>query len=234
MARCQFRYPNGKRCKAHRMAGSKFCLFHTPGQKMKRIRKKSPAAAEGDRVGYDSEGRKKFWRRTTENQIAVRGSKALGTYLVTRGTLLKNKPDYTVIRRYHAPRYNRQGRVMVGGHWQRTIEPTTSDYGRNYQQTDHAYQNRKRKKSARMIKSGRMLPVLGYGYMAYNIMGQPTRVQERRPGEGWVYADAAYAAEGLATEIGIQYADGGPSGVIGSVKSTLGISDLTKIASGMF
>ena len=175
MARCQFRHPNGKRCKAHRMAGSKFCLFHTPGQKMKRIRKKIPAAAKETRIGYDQEGRKKFWRRTTENQIAVRGSKALGAYMVARGTQLRHQPNYTVKVTHHKARYNRQGTVMVGAHTQRTIEPTRSDYGRNFLQTDSKRIHKRRYKSKSMIKRGRILPLLGYGYMAYNIMGAPVQ-----------------------------------------------------------
>ena len=187
-------------------------------------------------MGYDASGRKKFWRRTAENQIAVRGSKYLGAYLVARGTALRNRPDYTVIRRYHAARYNRQGRVMVGGHWQKTIEPTRSDWGRNFQQTDHSRMNRKRKASARMIKTGRVLPILGYGYMAYNIMGQPTSqtYHDRRAGEGWVYADMLYAAEGLATEASIRYAEGAtPLGVLDGALGAqpgYGMADITSKA----
>lgn len=195
-------------------------------------RRKKIAAAKSDRVGFDDKGRKKFWRRTAENQIAVRGTKALGAALVTRGTLLKNKPDYTVKVTHHRARYNRQGRVMVGAHTQRTIEPTTSDRGRNFQQTDHRYKERKRKRSARMIKSGRYIPVLGYGYMAYNVMGQPTSIEERRPGEGWAYADALYAAEGLVTEAGLQYQSG--QSPIGVVKSMTGISELTSKVVNIF
>ena len=196
MPRCRKVLASGKRCKAHAMAGSKFCLFHTPGQKMKR-RKKVPEAANSDRIGYDDKGRKKFWRRTTENQIAVRGSRALGAALVARGTQLKNKPDYTVKVTHHKARYNAQGTVMVGAHTQRTIEPTRSDWGRNFQQTDHRMQNKKRKGSARMIKSGRMIPLLGYGFMAYNIMGAP--VDE--PGKGGI-SDFERTYQG-ATLIGI-------------------------------
>jgi hypothetical protein len=214
------------------MAGSKFCLFHTPDQKMKRSKKKV-VRTKSDRVGFDDKGRKKFWRRTSENQIAVRGSKALGAALVAKGTYLKNKPDSTVKITHHRARYNRQGTVMVGAHTQRTIEPTTSDRGRNFQQTDHLAKERKRKRSSRMIKSGRYIPVLGYGYMAYNVMGQPTRIEERRPGEGWAPADAYYIAEGLATEASIRYAEGAsPLGVVdgalgGSQPGAFGMADLT-------
>lgn len=152
------------------------------------------------KVGYDRSGRKKFWRRTAENQIAVRGSKALGAYLLAKGTNILHKPDYTVTYTRHQPRYNPQGTAMVGAYTQKTIEFTRSDYGRNFQQTDHKAKARKRARGSAYVKSGRIIPVLGYGYMAYNVMGQPTRINERRPGEGWVYADILYAAEGLAIE----------------------------------
>ena len=231
MPRCRKILANGKRCKAHAMAGSKFCLFHTPGQKMKR--RKQSAAAKSSRVGYDEEGRKKFWRRTSENQIAVRGSKALGAALVARGTRMRHKPNYTVKVTHHKARYNRQGTVMVGAHTQRTIEPTRSDWGRQFQQTDSKAIHRNRYRSKRMIKQGRVIPVLGYGYMAYNVMGQPTRIEERRPGEGWAPADAYYIAEGLATEASIRYTEGAtPLGVLdgalgGSQPGAFGMADLT-------
>jgi hypothetical protein len=216
MPRCRKVLANGKRCKAHAMAGSKFCLFHTPGQKMKR-RKKSPAAAADNRIGYDDKGRKKFWRRTTENQIAVRGTKALGAALVARGTVLKNKPDYTVKVTHHKARYNRQGTIMVGAKTQRTIEPTRSDWGRNFQQTDHRMQNRKRKGSARMIKSGRILPLLGYGFMAYNIMGAPAN----EPGNEFerTYQGATLIAIGETLS---HYQSGGYGNPLGSVDYGLG------------
>lgn len=172
MARCRKVLANGKRCKAHAMAGSKFCLFHTPGQKMKRGRKNT-AVKSSDRIGYDSKGNKKLWRRTAENQIAVRGSKALGAYMVARGTQLAHKPNYTVKYTHNKARYNSQGRIMVGAHTRRTIEPTTSDWGRNFQQTDSKQLHKRRYRSKSMIKRGRVLPFLGYGYMAYNILGQP-------------------------------------------------------------
>jgi hypothetical protein len=221
MARCRKILANGKRCKVAAISGTRYCVFHTTGKGMRRTKKKSSEQPD-QRVGYDAQGRKKFWRRTAENQFAVRSTKYVGAYLVASGTAMRNRPDYTVIRRYHVPRYNRQGRVMVGGHWQKTIEPTRSDYGRNFQQTDHAAQNRKRKGSARRIKAGRVLPVLGYGYMAYNILGQPTSLEERRPGTGWVYADALYAAEGLFTEGAIAYAEG--SSLLQSVDVASGAS----------
>jgi len=83
MARCQFRHPSGKRCKAHRMAGSKFCLFHTPGQKMKRghSSKKKEVPKSKARKRLDS---------TIENQAVGRGSRALGKYLTARGAYLQS------------------------------------------------------------------------------------------------------------------------------------------------
>jgi hypothetical protein len=140
---------------------------------MRRSKAKAPPK-NTDRIGYDDKtGKKKFYRRTAENQIAVRGSKALGAYLVAEGTVLKNKPNYTIVETKNPARINRQGTVYVGAHTRRTIEPTRSNWGRDFQQSDHAAKNRKRKGSARMIKSGRIIPILGYGFMAYNILGAP-------------------------------------------------------------
>lgn len=175
------------------------------------------------KVGYDSSGRKRFWRRTTENQIAVRGSKALGAYLVAKGTNILHKPDYTVTYTRHQPRYNPQGKVMVGAHTQKTIEFTRSDWGRNFQQTDHKAKARKRARGSAYVKSGRIIPVLGYGFMAYNIMGQPTRIKERRPGEGWVYADLAYSAEGALVEGISRYQEG--QSALRIIDGTLGASE---------
>lgn len=172
------------------------------------------------KLGYDAEGRKKFWRRTTENQIAVRGSKALGAYLTAKGTSILHRPDYVVTYTHYAPRYNVQGTVMVGARTQKTIELTRSDWGRGFQQTDHAYKARKRARASTYIKSGRIIPVLGYGYMAYNVMGQPVSIQERRPGEGWAYADLAYAAEGAIIEGVSHYQQG--SSPLQIVESTFG------------
>lgn len=235
MPRCA-KIVRGKRCKAYTIAGSKFCLFHTPGQGMRRSNKKKNAEEIPEsKIGYDESGRKKFWRRTTENQIAVRGSKALGAYLVARGTSITNKPDYTVKVTHHKARYNVQGKVMVAAHTQRTIEPTRSDWGRNFQQTDHRAKVRKRKRAGRYVASGRIIPVLGYGFMAYNVMGQPTGIKERRPGEGWVYADLAYAAEGMATEGMIRYQEGGTplavvDGILGAPQG-LGMADSVNLVS---
>jgi hypothetical protein len=68
--------------------------------------------------------------------------------------------------------------------------------------------------------------------MAYNVMGQPTSVKERRPGEGWAYADLAYAGEGLIVEASLQYQDG--MSPIGIVKSMTGVSALKQTAVNLF
>ena len=161
--------------------------------------------------------------------------------MVARGTQLRHRPNYTVKVTHHKARYNRQGTVMVGAHTQRTIEPTRSDYGRQFLQTDSKRLAKNRYRSKTMIKRGRIIPIFGYGYMAYNIMGQPTRIEERRPGEGWAPADAFYIAEGLATEASIRYAEGAtPLGVIdgalgGSQQGAFGMADLTdKVAKWVF
>lgn len=159
MPRCRKILANGKRCKAHAIAGSKFCLFHTPGQRMKRVKK----------ITRVNPPEKSVLQRTSENQLAVRGSKKIGAELVAYGTALKTKPDYTVTYTKQAARYNRQGTVMVGAKTQKTIQPTRSDYGRNFQQTDGKSAKRRRKKVARYITIGRALPILGYSYMGMNM-----------------------------------------------------------------
>lgn len=233
MPRCRKVLANGKRCKAHAMAGSKFCLFHTPGQKMKR-RKKSAAVKSDDRIGYDSKGNKKLWRRTTENQIAVRGTKALGAYMVARGTQLSHKPNYTVKYTHNKARYNSQGRIMVGAHTRRTIEPTLSDRGRNFYQTDSRRIQKRRYRAKSMIKRGRIVPLLGFGFMAWNIMGAP--VNETTSDFERTYQGATLLMIG---ETMSHYQTGGYGNPLGSIdyglgasQGTFGLSDIAPTVAG--
>lgn len=108
-------------------------------------------------------------RRTTENQIAIRGSKKLAASTVAYGAYLQNRPDYRVVRRQHAARYNRQGRVIVGAHEQRTIEFTRTEGGRNFQKSDGSHKRRV-KMGKTIVHGGRLIPVLGYGYMVHNTL----------------------------------------------------------------
>jgi hypothetical protein len=163
MPRCRKILATGKRCKAHAIAGSKFCLFHTPGQKMKRRKRQ---------VSMNTpEKSKTRLRRMAENQAAARGGKWLGTYLAYKGTQYRHRPDYLVITTHHAARYNAQGTVMVGAHTQKTIEPTKArnQAGVGFQQTENP--KRKRKISSTMIRGGRIIPILGYTFVGYNMYG---------------------------------------------------------------
>lgn len=108
-------------------------------------------------------------RRTTENQIAVRGSKKLAASTVAYGAYLQNRPDYRVVRTQHAARYNRQGRVIVGAHEQRTIEFTKTEGGRNFQKSDGSHKRRV-KMGKTIVHGGRLIPVLGYGYVVHNTL----------------------------------------------------------------
>jgi hypothetical protein len=164
MPRCRKILANGKRCKAHAIAGSKFCLFHTPNQKMKRGHQRkvtmNTAAKSKTRI-----------RRVVENQAAVRGSRLLGGYLVAKAMSYWNEPDYRVITKQHAARRNVQGTVYLGAKTQRTIEPTLQrdSAGTGFKQTSK--RARKRKVTSTMLKSGRMIPMLGYAFVGWNMYG---------------------------------------------------------------
>ena len=163
MARCRKILANGKRCKAAAISGTKYCLFHTTGKGMRRSSGgKKNAKMDGSKV-------KNVARRTTENQIAVRGSKKLAASTVAYGAYMQTRPDYRVTTKQHAARYNRQGRVIVGAHEQRTIEFTTSEGGRNFQKSDGSTKRRV-KMGKTIVHGGRLIPVLGYGYVVHNTL----------------------------------------------------------------
>lgn len=117
----------------------------------------------------DDSNVKNVARRSTENQIAIRGSRKLAASTVAYGTSLQTRPDYRVVRRQHAARYNRQGRVIVGAHEQRTIEFTKTEGGRNFQKSDGSSKSRV-KMGKHIVHGGRLIPVLGYGYVVYNTL----------------------------------------------------------------
>lgn len=108
-------------------------------------------------------------RRSTENQIAIRGSKKLAAATVAYGASLQNRPDYRVVVTQHAARYNRQGTVIVGAHEQRTIEFTRTERGRNFQKSDGSSKAR-RSMGRKVVYAGRLVPVLGYGYAVHNTL----------------------------------------------------------------
>ena len=190
MPRCA-KIVRGKRCKAYCIAGSKYCLFHTPGQRMKRGKKKK---TDSSRAEFEE---KSTLQTSVENQIVMRGSRFLGAAIAAHAIRYMNAPDYQVIRTKKSARINRQGTVYVGAHTQRTIEPTRSDWGRGFKQTDNP--SRKRKSATTRYRAGKVIPYLGIGFMAYNL-GANWGSQEKDPvikanPEGfWLY-DIASATE---------------------------------------
>jgi len=163
MPRCRKILANGKRCKAHAIAGSKFCLFHTPGQKMKRRKKPAPSQPE----------KKSVVRRTSENQLAVRGSKKLSTAVTAYGVKLQTRPGTYIFEKNYDARRNTSGKVIVGAHTQRTVMHTTSEGGRNFVNTDGSHRGRT-KMGKHIVYGGRLIPVLGYGFVAYNTFSGPS------------------------------------------------------------
>lgn len=132
-----------------------------------------------------------------ENQIAMRGSRKLGSALALYALKYINRPDYTVVRTYNPARVNRQGTTYVSAHTRRTIEPTRSDWGRGFKQTDSPA--RKRQVATSQYRVGRLIPYLGIGYMAYNLgtnWGSQEKDSEMRPREEgfWLY-DIAVGSE---------------------------------------
>lgn len=158
MPRCRKILASGKRCKAHAISGSKFCLFHTPGQKMKRTRKGSKKNVP------DS---KNVLRRSTENQLALRGSKKLANATAAYGAYLQTRPDSKIVRRQYAGHYRRDGSPIVKSHEVRVTEFTKSEQGRNFKQTDGS-SKRRLAMGRGIVYSGRLVPVLGYGFVLHN------------------------------------------------------------------
>ena len=197
MARCQYRHPNGKRCKAHRMAGSKFCVFHTPGQKMKR-RKSSAAEPEWKP--------KTRLEKSIENQVVGRSTKLVGHTLAARGAYLQsNAAIYSVTYTPKPARYNVQGTKIVREHTQKTIQMKRTPDGRDFVATQtrknpyamphHIYMGK------RMSYYGRLIPVLGFGYVIHNIVTGDEQPKLRK-GEGFWQGAAIYAAQDAASYYG--------------------------------
>jgi hypothetical protein len=190
MSRCQYRHPSGKRCKAHRMAGSKFCLFHTPGQKMKR-RKSSSEEKSTPKP-------KTRLRQSIENQVVSRTSKLVGNALVARGAYLQSNQSISFTKtKFHAARYNVQGTRIVGAHTQRTFMMRRTPDGRDFLATQTRANKRMVPHHIHMGKRvqlyGRLLPVLGFGYVMHNIYTGAEQ-PKMREGEGFWQVAALYGA----------------------------------------
>lgn len=200
MARCQYRHPSGKRCKAHRMAGSKFCVFHTPGQKMKRRKtsSKDPIKQPKSRL-----------RQSAENQVISRSTKLVGNALVARGAYLQSNQSISFTKtKFHPARYNVQGTKIVGAHTQRTFMMRRTPDGRDFVATQTRANKRMVPHHIHMGKRvqlyGRLVPVLGFGYVMHNIITGESG-PEQRTGEGFWQGAAIYAAGDTAE----YYASGG-------------------------
>ena len=193
MPRCRKILANGKRCKAAAMTGSKFCLFHTPGQKMKR-RKKRPASSPSNKSKAKSR-----LSNTLKNQAIGRGSKALGNSLVIRGAFLQSNRSISYTKtKFHAARYNVQGTRIVGAHTQRTFMMRRTADGRDFIATQTRANKRMVPHHIHMGKRvqlyGRLIPVLGVGVVMYNMYANPGQHQMRE-GEGFWQMAAIYGAQ---------------------------------------
>jgi len=139
-------------------------------------------------------------RKTVMNQVVGRGSRSLGAAIAARGAFLaSNQAIYDVTYRKNPARYNVQGTRYVGESVQKTIEMRRTNGGRDFVATQtrtnpkgmphHVYMGRK------MYSYGRIIPVLGFGYVMYNTFaGTGPEPEPDRKGEGWGPMMAAYAA----------------------------------------
>ena len=142
-------------------------------------------------------------RKTAENQVIGRGTKKLGAFMAAKGAFYaSNKAIYDVTYRHNPARYNVQGTRIVGAHTQKTIEMRRTNGGRDFVATQtrknpygrphHVHMGNK------IYSYGRLVPVLGLGYVMYNTLSGPGQQPEMREGEGWGPMMAAYAAADVA------------------------------------
>ena len=203
MARCRKILASGKRCKASAISGTKFCLFHTPGRKMKRRKKKVVESNEQ----IESKTR---LRRMSENQVIGRGSRKLGALMTARGAYYaSNRAIYDVTYTYNPARYNVQGTRIVGAHTQKTIEMRRTNGGRDFVATQtrknpygrphHVHMGNK------IYAYGRIVPVIGLGAVMYNSLNGQSGGPRMREGEGWGPAMAGYAVYDAGTLLASGY-----------------------------
>lgn len=123
---------------------------------------------------------KNVLRRTTENQLAVRGSKKAANLIAAYGAYLQTRPDSTIVRRQYSGHFRRDGSAIVKPHEVKVTEFTTSEKGKNFKQTDGSSKGRI-SMGRKVVFAGRLVPVLGYGYVIHNTLsgevdpGNPTR-----------------------------------------------------------
>lgn len=203
MARCRKILANGKRCKASAISGTRYCVFHTTGKKFvrtkKKVRETEPQVESKTRL-----------RRMTENQIVGRGTKKLGALMTARGAYYaSNKAIYDVTYRHNPARYNVQGTRIVGAHTQKTIEMRRTNGGRDFVATQtrknpygrphHVHMGNK------IYSYGRIVPVIGLGYVMVNSLTGSSGAPPLREGEGWGPAMAGYAMYDAGTLIASGY-----------------------------
>lgn len=110
---------------------------------------------------------KNVMRRTTENQLAVRGSKKLANATAAYGAYLQTRPDSKIVQRQYSGHFRRDGSAIVRPHQVRVTEFTTSEKGKNFKQTDGS-SKRRISMGRNIVYGGRLIPVLGYGYVLHN------------------------------------------------------------------
>ena len=143
--------------------------------------------------------RKTRLRKFAENQIVSRGSQRLGAAMMASGAFYaSNQAIYDVTYTHHAARYNVQGTRIVGAHTQKTIEMRRTNGGRDFVATQTRKNPYGRPHHVHMgnqlYSYGRLVPVLGLGYVMYNSLTGPGNEPERRKGEGFGQMMIAYAA----------------------------------------
>lgn len=145
-------------------------------------------------------------RRAAENQIIGRGTKLMGSALAARGAYLQsNAAIYTVTYSKRPARYNVQGTRIVGAHTQKTIAMRRTPDGRDFVATQtrknpyamphHIYMGK------RMSYYGRLIPILGFGYVMHNIITGESQ-PDLREGEGFWQVALGYAVNDAVSYYG--------------------------------
>lgn len=178
-------------------------MFHTTGKKFIRTKKKV-------RDTDDQIESKTRLRRMTENQVIGRGTRKLGALMTARGAYYaSNRAIYDVTYRHNPARYNVQGTRIVGAHTQKTIEMRRTNGGRDFVATQtrknpygrphHVHMGNK------IYAYGRIVPVIGLGYVMYNSLNGKSGGPGLREGEGWGPLMAGYAIADAGAMISAGY-----------------------------
>lgn len=141
-------------------------------------------------------------RRTTENQLAIRSSKKLANVTAAYGAYMQTRPLSKTVYKKNPARYHRSGTRYVGATTSRFTEHYTSEGGRNFRATDGSNKARLAM-GRRVVYAGRLVPVLGYGYVIHNTLtgsvpGNPDVDMASRTVQGATILSAVSAGEQLA------------------------------------